>query len=134
MRRFSHEKIISTLDEGEMRNAGSKLIENSNHGARLCNGANLRPRSPVAATIGLLSRIRGTNTMIRVALAGSLLSGLVLFGAPRVCAQGNNPAQAAAPEASGASERRILTKNAEYLKLLNPPEGQDYLKAYSQGY
>jgi TonB family protein len=64
----------------------------------------------------------------------SFLLCVLLAGAAGARAQGiespRAPDQAAAP----ASPRKILSKNPEYLKLLNPPTGDDFLRAYSGGY
>jgi len=110
------------------------LIENSNHGAPFREDATLGLWPRRTAPIRILPRIRGMRTMIRTTIAGSLLLWLVLHGPDAVLAQGTDAAQAAGPAASVASAQRILTKNPEYVKLLNPPEGDDYLKAYSTGY
>src|ERR1700693_943129 len=59
---------------------------------------------------------------------------IVVFGAARGRAQTNKPAQAAAAAPSPASAQRIVTKDPEYLKLLNPPQGNDFLKTYSKSY
>jgi TonB family protein len=58
----------------------------------------------------------------------------VAFGVARGRAQANEAAQAPATVASPAPAQRILTKDPEYLKLLNPPLGNDFLQAYSKGY
>jgi TonB family protein len=58
----------------------------------------------------------------------------VVFGVTRGRAQANEAAQAPAAAASPAPGQRILTKDPEYLKLLNPPLGNDFLQIYSKGY
>jgi protein TonB len=59
---------------------------------------------------------------------------IAVFGAPRGRTQSNEPAQAVAATASLAPGERILTKDPEYLKLLAPPLGNDFLQTYSKGY
>ena len=59
---------------------------------------------------------------------------IVVFGVARGRAQTNEPAQAASAAPSPASAQRIVTKDPEYLKLLNPPQGNDFLKTYSKSY
>ena len=58
----------------------------------------------------------------------------VAFGVARGRAQANEAAQAPANAASPAPGQRILTRDPEYLKLLNPPLGNDFLQIYSKGY
>src|SRR5258708_31621177 len=59
---------------------------------------------------------------------------IAVFGAPRGRTQSNEPAQAAATAPLPAPVQRILTKDPEYLKLLAPPLGNDFLQTYSKGY
>jgi TonB family protein len=59
---------------------------------------------------------------------------IVVFGVARGRAQANEAAQAPAAVASPAPGQKILTKDPEYLKLLNPPLGNDFLQIYSKGY
>ncbi len=58
----------------------------------------------------------------------------VVLGVARGRAQANEAAQAPAAVAPPAPGQRILTKDPEYLKLLAPPLGNDFLQIYSQGY
>ena len=58
----------------------------------------------------------------------------VVFGAVPSSAQTGEAAQVAATAASPAPVPRILSKDPEYMKLLNPPQGNDFLQTYSTGY
>src|SRR5229473_1988305 len=59
---------------------------------------------------------------------------IAVFGAPRGRTQSNEPAQTAATAPLPAPVQRILTKDPEYMKLLSPPLGNDFLQIYSNGY
>jgi TonB family protein len=59
---------------------------------------------------------------------------IVVFGVARARAQANEAGQAPAAAALPAPGQKILTKDPEYLKLLNPPLGNDFLQIYSKGY
>src|ERR1700730_17233121 len=67
-------------------------------------------------------------------LATPFLLAIVVFAVARGGAQTNEPAQGAATVASAAPDPRIVTKDPEYLKLLNPPQGNEFLQAYSKAY
>jgi TonB family protein len=67
-------------------------------------------------------------------LAAPFILAIVVSAAARGGAQANEPAQGAAAVASAAPARRIVTKDPEYLKLLNPPQGNDFLQTYSKAY
>ncbi|MBZ5642156.1 MAG: energy transducer TonB [Acidobacteriia bacterium] len=71
-----------------------------------------------------------SQIFIRVAL--SFFSCGALIGAVSGHAQGTSAAPA--PAAAPASAQKILSKNPDYLKLLNPPVGDDLLRAYSESY
>jgi periplasmic protein TonB len=58
----------------------------------------------------------------------------VVFGAAQAHSQTNEPAQAAAPATSPIPVPRIVTKDPDYLKLLNPPQGNVFLQMYSKSY
>jgi TonB family protein len=64
-----------------------------------------------------------------------ILTTAMLRNAP-AGAQVAEPAQvpAPAPAPSTVPAGRILSKDPEYLKLLNPPQGNDFLRTYSKGY
>ena len=66
--------------------------------------------------------------------AALLVFIITVFGAAKGRAQANEPAQAPATVASSAPAQRIVTKDPEYLKLLNPPQGNDFLRTYSKSY
>jgi TonB family protein len=60
---------------------------------------------------------------------------ILVFGAGQARTQTNEPAHAATVAApSPASVPRIVTKDPDYLKLLNPPKGNDFLRTYSKAY
>jgi TonB family protein len=59
---------------------------------------------------------------------------VVLVGATQGWAQATETAQSASTAPLPAPGHRILTKDPEYLKLLSPPLGNDFLQAYSKGY
>ena len=68
-------------------------------------------------------------------LAALLVLIILAFGAAQGRAQANEPAQApAAAVASPGPAQKIVTKDPEYLKLLNPPPGNDFLRTYSKSY
>jgi TonB family protein len=58
----------------------------------------------------------------------------VVLGVAGGRAQANDAGQSPATAASPTPGQRILTKDPEYLKLLNPPLGNDFLQIYSKGY
>jgi TonB family protein len=59
---------------------------------------------------------------------------LVLFAPVHGRAQTNEPAKNAPAAALPAQVSKIVTKDPEFLKLLNPPQGKDFLQAYSKSY
>jgi protein TonB len=59
---------------------------------------------------------------------------VVAFGAAPARSQTNDPAQAAAPATSPIPVPRIVTKDPDYLKLMNPPQGNPFLQMYSKLY
>jgi TonB family protein len=67
-------------------------------------------------------------------LAAPFLLAIVVSAVARGGAQANEPTQGAAAVASAAPARRIVTKDPEYLRLLNPPQGNDFLQTYSKAY
>jgi TonB family protein len=67
-------------------------------------------------------------------LAAPFLMAIVVCGADRGGAQTNEPAQGPATAASAAPVQKIVTKDPEYLKLLNPPQGNEFLQIYSKAY
>src|SRR5712691_9771981 len=66
--------------------------------------------------------------------AASCIFLFVVLGDARGRTQTNQTAQPPAAAASAAHVQRILTKDPEYMKLLTPPLGNDFLQTYSQGY
>jgi TonB family protein len=64
--------------------------------------------------------------------AASFVFLFVVLGDARGRTQTNQAAQP--PSAAPARVQRILTKDPEYMKLLAPPLGNDFLQTYSQGY
>jgi TonB family protein len=67
-------------------------------------------------------------------LAATIVLLTILFGATRGRTQANETAQAAATGALPATVQKILTKDLEYMRLLSPPAGNDFLQTYSKGY
>jgi len=59
---------------------------------------------------------------------------LVVFGAAPGRSQTNEPAQAVAAAPSPTPVPKIVTKDPDYLKLLNPPQGNVFLQMYSKTY
>jgi TonB family protein len=74
------------------------------------------------------------GTMTRRIHLATCISFLLAIGVARSSGQTGDTSQAAAPAASPAPSLRLLTKDPEYLKLLNPPSGNDFLRMYSKGY
>jgi hypothetical protein len=67
-------------------------------------------------------------------LVAHLVFGILVFGTAQGRTQANEPAQAPATVASPGPAQRIVMKDPEYLKLLNPPKGNDFLRIYSKSY
>jgi TonB family protein len=59
---------------------------------------------------------------------------VVVFGAAQGRSQTNEPAQAVAAAPSPTPVPKIVTKDPDYLKLLNPPQGNTFLQMYSKSY
>jgi TonB family protein len=68
--------------------------------------------------------------------SASLLFFLAAFGITQAAAQTNGPAQTngTAGVPGTAAGRKIVTKDPEYLKLIDPPKDSDYFQAYSKAY
>jgi TonB family protein len=58
----------------------------------------------------------------------------VLYGPAQGRTQTNNAAQPVASAPSPLPNQKIVTKDPDYLKLLNPPQGNVFLQTYSQSY
>jgi TonB family protein len=71
------------------------------------------------------------TSRIRVA---PVLLFVLLFGGARAHTKASETGQSASGSALPASAHKILTKDPEYLKLLAPPLGNDFLETYSEGY
>jgi TonB family protein len=67
-------------------------------------------------------------------ITGSFLLLLALTAAAPAHAQANEPGQNASAAAVPAPASKIVTKDPSFLKLLNPPQGNDFLQAYSKSY
>jgi TonB family protein len=67
-------------------------------------------------------------------LAAPFILIFVIFGAPRSYAQTNEQAQNPVPVGTPAPLQKIVSKDPLYLKLLNPPKGNDFLQTYSKAY
>lgn len=73
--------------------------------------------------------------MIQKMLAAIFILTVEVYGAAPGRAQTNEPAQSAAVAApSPAQAQRIVSKDPEYIKLLNPPQGNLFLQTYSKSY
>jgi len=72
--------------------------------------------------------------MIHKMLTAIFILIVVVFGAAQGRSQSNEPAQAAAPAPSPTPVPRIVTKDPDYLRLLNPPQGNAFLQMYSKSY
>ncbi len=59
---------------------------------------------------------------------------ITVFGVPRGRAQSNEAVPTVAAVPSQAPVGRILTKDPEYMKLVSPPPGNEFLQTYSKGY
>ena len=66
--------------------------------------------------------------------AASFVFLFAIFGVAPGRTQTDQAAQPATGAASPAHVQRILSKDPEYMKLLTPPLGNDFLQTYSQGY
>ena len=67
-------------------------------------------------------------------LAAPFLLTFAVLGIARAHAQMNEAAQIANAAAPPAPRQMIVSKDPLYLKLLNPPQGNDFLQTYSQAY
>jgi TonB family protein len=67
-------------------------------------------------------------------LAIPLLLAIVVCVAARGGAQASEPAQGPTTAPTAAPPASVVTKDPEYLKLLNPPQGNEFLKIYSKAY
>ena len=72
--------------------------------------------------------------MTHKTLTAILILIVVVFGAAQARSQTNGLSQAAAPATSPIPVPRIVTKDPDYLKLLNPPQGNVFLQMYSKSY
>jgi protein TonB len=72
--------------------------------------------------------------MTQKMLTATLILMIAVFGAARGQAQSNQSAQAAASAPSPTPASKIVTKDPEYVKLLNPPQGNVFLQTYSKSY
>ena len=76
----------------------------------------------------------GTKEM-RVRLTSAfLLVSIAAFGASRLAAQSSDSAQSTATPAAPVAGRKIITKDPEYPKLLDPPKESAYFQTYSKSY
>jgi TonB family protein len=67
-------------------------------------------------------------------LAAPFILIVLLSGVANTRAQTNEPAQAPEPTASSAPLSKIVSKDPDYLKLLNPPKENAFLQTYSKSY
>lgn len=67
-------------------------------------------------------------------LSANLILLAILTCAAQGFSQASEVTQAAAMAPSPQQAQKIVSKDPEYLKLLNPPRGNDFLKLYSKSY
>lgn len=82
---------------------------------------------------GFAGFVRDKEMRVRLTSAFLLVS-ITAFGAARLAAQSSDSAQSTATPAAPASDRKIVTKDPGYAKLLDPPKESAYFQAYSQSY
>ena len=63
-----------------------------------------------------------------------IFAGLCFIGMAFFCAVPSRAQSQDAPRAAAASSRRIVTKDPDYLKLLNAPLADSFVRTYSKGY
>jgi TonB family protein len=78
--------------------------------------------------------MRRKKTMTRGILPASILLLIVVSGGPRGLAQTNDTTPAPVRSISPPPVKKILMKDPEYIKLLNPSLGDDFLQTYSKAY
>jgi len=67
-------------------------------------------------------------------LTATFILMIEMLGAAQGRTQTNEPVQTAASVAQPTVVQRFVTKDPEYLKLLNPPQGTAFLQTYSKSY
>ncbi len=72
--------------------------------------------------------------MTRIVCTTILILIIAIFGAGAGRAQTPEPSQTAAHAPMPAASRKFVSKDPDYLKLLHPPEGNDFFKTYSKSY
>jgi TonB family protein len=78
--------------------------------------------------------MRRKKKMSRGWLVATFIPLIVLSGAAQGRSQGTDPVQASDPAVPSASLPKIVTKDPEYLKLMNPPKENAFLHLYSKSY
>jgi len=78
--------------------------------------------------------VRRKTKMTHKMLTAIFILIAVVFGAAQGRSQTNEPAQAGVRAPSPSPLARIVTKDPDYLKLLNPPPGNVFLQMYSKSY
>jgi TonB family protein len=97
-----------------------------NHGSFFWSDANSGARSHAEIPVCVSRRVHKTTKTIQGSHACCLLFWMVFLAAASGRAQVNVPAP--------ASAQKILSKDPDYLKLLNAPQSGDFLRTYSEGY
>src|ERR1700693_2845132 len=72
--------------------------------------------------------------MTQKILTSTFILIVMVFGAAQGRSQSNEPTQATASASSPIPVPKIVTKDLDYLKLLNPPQGNAFLQMYSKSY
>src|SRR5580692_2161887 len=92
-----------------------------------------RSHGIVGADSGFAGFVRDKEMRVRLTSAFLLVS-IAAFGAARLVAQSNDSAQSTGTPAAPAQGRKIITKDPEYAKLLDPPKESAYFQTYSKSY
>jgi TonB family protein len=99
---------------------------NFNQGSLFWSGANSGARTFPEVPVRVSRGVHKWKQTIQGTLAGFLVFWMVFLAGPSGRAQVNDPAP--------ASAQKILSKDPDYLKLLNAPQRDDFLRTYSEGY
>lgn len=97
-----------------------------NHGSLFWSGAHSGARSHAEVPVCVSWSVHKRKKTIQGLFAGCLSFWMVLLAAASGRSQVNDPGPAFA--------QKILSKDPDYLKLLNAPQRDDFLRTYSEGY
>ena len=98
-----------------------------NHGSLFWSGANSGARSHPEVPVCVSRRVHKKKT-IQGLFSGCLLFWMVFLAAA------SGRAQVQVNDSAPASTQKILSKDPDYLQLLNAPQRDDFLRTYSEGY